>query len=58
MKWDYWIKLYLQTHCTARGLRPSSINAYHATLGGFREYAAEQFTARFVIVEQRERTSY
>lgn len=38
MKWDYWIKLYLQTHCTARGLRTSSINAYQATLEGYREY--------------------
>jgi len=38
MNWDYWITLYLQTHCTARGLRPSSINAYQATLKGFREY--------------------
>ena len=38
MNWDYWITLYLQTHCTARGLRPSSIDAYQATLKGFREY--------------------
>jgi integrase/recombinase XerD len=38
MKWDYWIALYLQTHCTARGLRSSSIDAYRATLEGFREY--------------------
>jgi site-specific recombinase XerD len=38
MKWDYWIALYLQTHCTARGLRPNTISAYEATLNGFREY--------------------
>jgi integrase/recombinase XerD len=38
MNWDYWITLYLHTHCTARGLRPSSIDAYQATLKGFREY--------------------
>lgn len=57
MKWDYWIALYLQTHCTARGLRPSSINAYQATLKGFREYvqwrlqdrSPELITARDVL---------
>ena len=38
MKWDYWITLYLQRHCTARGLSPNSIAAYQATLEGFREY--------------------
>ena len=46
MKWDYWIELYLQTHCTARGLRTSSINAYQATLAGFRAYAAEHWAER------------
>lgn len=57
MKWDYWIALYLETHCTARGLRTSSINAYQATLEGFREYVRwrlaergpEQITARDVL---------
>jgi integrase/recombinase XerD len=57
MKWDYWITLYLQTYCSARGLRPSSINAYQATLKGFREYVRwrleergpEQITARDVL---------
>jgi site-specific recombinase XerD len=57
MKWDYWITLYLQTHCSARGLRPSSINAYQTTLKGFREYVRwrleergpEQITARDVL---------
>lgn len=38
MKWDYWITLYVSTHCTARGLRPLTIRAYEATLKGFREY--------------------
>lgn len=38
MKWDYWIGLYVNTHCTARGLRPLTIKAYDATLKGFREY--------------------
>ena len=38
MKWDYWICLYTRTHCTARGLRPSTIGAYQATLAQFRSY--------------------
>jgi integrase/recombinase XerD len=46
MKWDYWIKLYLETHCTARGLRTSSINAYRATLEGFREYVCSRWLER------------
>lgn len=39
MKWSYWIKLYTQTHCTARGLRPKTIAAYDAALRQFHEYA-------------------
>ena len=46
MKWDYWIKLYLETHCTARGLRTSSIDAYRATLEGFREYVCARWIER------------
>lgn len=38
MTWDYWICLYTQTHCTARGLRSQTIAAYAATLRQFREY--------------------
>lgn len=38
MKWPYWIQLYTQTHCTARGLRPLTIAAYDAALRQFREY--------------------
>lgn len=38
MKWPYWIQLYTQTHCTARGLRPKTIAAYHAALRQFKEY--------------------
>ena len=38
MKWPYWIKLYTQTHCTARGLRPKTIAAYDAALRQFHEY--------------------
>ena len=38
MKWDYWISLYLHTHCVARGLRPLSIAAYGASLHQFRTW--------------------
>jgi site-specific recombinase XerD len=38
MMWEYWITLYIRTHCTARGLRSSSIAAYDATLRQFRSY--------------------
>jgi site-specific recombinase XerD len=38
MKWDYWLCLFLQRHCTARGLSPRTIAAYDATLRGFRCY--------------------
>jgi integrase/recombinase XerD len=46
MKWDYWIALYLTTHCTARGLRALTIQAYAATLKGFRRYARERWPER------------
>ena len=38
MTWDYWICLYTETHCVARGLRPLTIAAYQATLRQFRIY--------------------
>ena len=38
MTWEYWICLYTQTHCTARGLRTDTIAAYEKTLKMFREY--------------------
>lgn len=40
MKWDYWLALYLGTHCTARGLSSKTIAAYQATLGQFRTWLA------------------
>ena len=46
MKWDYWIALYVNTHCTARGLRALTIAAYAATLKGFRQYAQERCPGR------------
>jgi integrase/recombinase XerD len=38
MTWDYWICLYTQTHCVARGLRPLTISAYKAALLQFQAY--------------------
>ncbi len=38
MKWEYWIDVYLNKHCTARGLRLTTIAAYKSTLEGFRAY--------------------
>ena len=57
MTWEYWICLYTRTHCTARGLRTSTIAAYQKTLEQFREYihlqpgdvAPGQVTARQVL---------
>jgi len=43
MKWPYWIKLYTETHCSARGLRPKTIAAYDAALRQFYEYARVAF---------------
>jgi integrase/recombinase XerD len=39
MTWEYWITLYIRTHCAARGLRSSSIAAYDAALRQFWSYA-------------------
>ncbi len=32
MKWELWLSLFLERHCTARGLSPRTIVAYGATL--------------------------
>ncbi len=42
MRWDYWMSLYLRTHCVARGLRPLSIAAYAASLQQFRRWVDQQ----------------
>ena len=57
MTWKYWICLYTQTHCAARGLRTSTIAAYEKSLEQFREYVRVrqgdvepgQVTARHVL---------
>lgn len=38
MKWDYWLTLYIQTHCVARGLSAQTIAAYQADLNHFRAW--------------------
>lgn len=42
MKWSYWISLYVQTHCTARGLRPTTLSAYGKLLEQFREWVRQR----------------
>jgi integrase/recombinase XerD len=43
MNWDYAIALYIQLHCTSRGLRSTTIAAYESTLKQFREYLRTKF---------------
>lgn len=38
MRWEMWFELFLERHCTARGLSPKTIAAYRATLDGFRAW--------------------
>jgi len=55
--WAYWIGLFVNTHCTARGLKPSSIARYEGDLKRFRIYiqirqsdiAPHEVTARHVL---------
>jgi site-specific recombinase XerD len=42
MKWPYWISLYVQTHCTARGLRPTTLAAYQAILEQFHAWVGSR----------------
>lgn len=38
MSWHYWLALFLDTHCVARGLHASTIAAYRATLLQFQRW--------------------
>ena len=57
MKWESWISLYVDRHCTARGLKASTIAAYRDTLEGFRTYVRfrqsnqdpDELTARDIL---------
>ncbi len=53
MTWEMWLKLYLETHCTARGLAPKTIAAYRDTLlrvrFRFGEKGPEQLTAKDIL---------
>jgi integrase/recombinase XerD len=46
MKWDYWICLYTQRHCVARGLATKTIAAYQATLHQFEAYVVMRLEAK------------
>lgn len=46
MMWPTWISLYTGTHCTARGLRPTTIAAYERTLRAFRGFVRERLGDR------------
>jgi site-specific recombinase XerD len=45
-KWSYWMKLYLGTHCTARGLALSSIASYDKLLTRFRAFVEARWPGR------------
>ena len=47
MKWQFWMELFLDRHCTARGLSPKTIAAYRDSLEGFRAYV------RFRLADRR-----
>ena len=57
MKWNFWIDLYIRTHCVARGLRPLTLVAYENTLKQFHEWvqvkladhAPDEITTRDVL---------
>ncbi len=57
MKWKAWLHLYLEQHCTARGLSPKTIAAYAATLEQFRAWVKfrlgdkgpDELTARDIL---------
>lgn len=38
MIWQFWLKQFIEVHCSARGLSPKTIDAYHASLQQFRTY--------------------
>jgi integrase/recombinase XerD len=46
ISWDYWICLYTQTHCVARGLRPLTIAAYKAALRQFEAWVQIKLESR------------
>jgi integrase/recombinase XerD len=55
MDWDYFICLFTQTHCTARGLRTKTIAAYEATLRQFRDWvlSGEERVSPFGVSTRR-----
>ena len=57
MKWAFWIRQYVEVHCTARGLSSKTLRAYQDTLQGFKGYvdfrlegkAPDELTARDIL---------
>jgi integrase/recombinase XerD len=57
MTWEYWITLYIRTHCASRGLRSNTMAAYDAALRQFRawievrhgELTPQEVSARIVL---------
>jgi len=46
MTWKYWLKLFLETYCVARGLSPNSIAAYSKSLECFYCFAQERLNEK------------
>lgn len=46
MKWDYWLVLYIRTHCAARGLASRTMAAYRADLDHFRAWVEVRLEAK------------
>lgn len=46
MKWTYSINLYINTHCSARGLRPKTMKAYQDALRMFAAYSKERLAKK------------
>lgn len=59
MMWPTWISLYTRTHCTARGLRPSTIAAYAKALEAFHTYVRLRLADRAPnAIEMRDVLAY
>jgi site-specific recombinase XerD len=46
MMWDYWLALYIRTHCAARGLSSRTMAAYRADLDHFRSWVEVRLAAK------------
>jgi site-specific recombinase XerD len=46
MKWEYWLSMFIHTHCVARGLRPLTIAAYEASIRQFIDWSIVHLKAK------------